>query len=110
MPIPVSVILRFLFRLNKQLDLRKLRQKWPIVWCSIEDKILSCHPNKPEKKEKKSSSVGRIEVFLLTLSTRLTASAYRPVFAFRLDTFLSKRDKIIDLKVVYLLSACAKGL
>ena len=50
MPIPVSVILRFLFRLNKQLDLRKLRQKWPIVWCSIEDKILSCHPNKPEKK------------------------------------------------------------
>lgn len=42
MPIPVSVILRFLFRLNKQLDLRKLRQKWPIVWCSIEDKILSC--------------------------------------------------------------------
>lgn len=29
---------------------------------------------------------------------------------FRPDTFLSKHDKIIDLKVVYLLSACAKVL
>ena len=77
---------------------------------SSEKSSSTAHGSSSEKKEKKSSSVGRIEVFLLTLSTRLTASAYRPVFAFRLDTFLSKRDKIIDLKVVYLLSACAKGL